>query len=178
MSLRVIILIIGFLLLSIHFSLASTEIKDFFVDGQIVDGNDFYSVNVWNDATVDMIGGVVAWNINTYNTSTFNISGGDAFYFNLFDSSILNLSGGLYSAANVIFPGTATVNFYGRDLEWIIDSEKRVHGYWADDTEFLITLSRTEDATIVFHEIPEPCTFCLLSAGFLILRKRAKTLRR
>ncbi|MCX5633994.1 MAG: hypothetical protein NTW93_10035 [Phycisphaerae bacterium] len=143
---------------------------DFYTDGTITDGNVFDTVNIWNTATVDMIGGVVTWSFNTYNTSTLNISGGDTSAFiNLHDDSILNLSGGIEHAW--IYPDTGTVNFYGRDLIMGEYGEKYVHGYWADGTEFTITLARIENANIVFHEIPEPATISLLLAGILGVRK-------
>jgi len=149
-------------------------IKDFNTNGQIVDGNEFYTVNVRNNAMVDMLGGLITFSINTYNTSVLNISGGTLHggivTINMSESSVLNLSGGLFYNT-WIYPNTSTVNIYGRDLTWVIDSEKRVHGYWADDTEFLITLARIENANIVFYEIPEPVATVFLLIGILGVRK-------
>ncbi len=52
-----------------------TNAIDFYDDGWITDGNVFDTVNIWNDANVTMIGG-------------------EAFYCNLYDSSIFNAYGG------------------------------------------------------------------------------------
>ena len=157
----------------------ATIIKDFNENGTIATGDYYDQVNIWNTATVDMTGGRVTSTINTYNTSTLNISGGiiqgpPLTFIYLHDSGVLNLSGGLFYST-WIYPQESTVNIYGRDLAWIIDSNKRVHGYWADGTEFLITLARIENANIIFHEIPEPCTLGLFGFGFFILRRTIKT---
>lgn len=154
---------------------ANATPMDFYTDGTITDGNVFDTVNIWNDATVNMIGGVITFQINIYNISTLNISDGTlesppSVHINLYDYGILNLSGGQFDNT-WIYPDTGTVNIYGRDLSWIIDSEKRVHGYWADDTEFLITFARIENANIIFHEIPEPATMSFLLLGIIGFRK-------
>lgn len=124
----------------------------------------------YGDSIVNITGGKVDTFIYAYDNSILNISGGIVNCFiNLHNSSVLNLSGGIEHAW--IYPDTGTVNFYGRDLTWVIDSEKRVHGYWADNSEFLITLARIENANIVFHEIPEPAMITLLLAGILGIRR-------
>jgi hypothetical protein len=168
-----VLILLAFLLLP--FCANAVVIKNFYTNGVIVDGNNFDQVNIWNNSTVEMIGGIITNTINTYNTSTLNVAdgifqGGALTFIRMWDSSILNLSGGLYNHT-WIYPGAGTVNIYGRDLNWTIDSEKRLHGYWADNTEFLITFARIENANIILHEIPEPFTISLLLIGILGVRK-------
>ena len=153
--------------------------KDFVASEALAAGD---WVNIWNDATVDMTGGVVEFGIDTYNTSTLNVSSGDVYSIDLHDESIVNLSGGLRIVEGLhrstMYPDTGTVNIYGRDLEWVIDSMERVHGYWIDGSEFRITFARIENATINLYEIPEPCTFGLVGLGFFILRRKPKILHK
>jgi hypothetical protein len=148
---------------------------DFYNNGSIVDGNNFDTVNIWNSATVNMTGGVISSAVNTHNTSVLNVSGGDlrGIFIDLYDSSALSLSGGLVSNA-WIYPHYSTVDIYGRDLTWIVDSERRLQGYWADGTYFKITFARIENANIVLHEIPEPTTLMLMGAGLGILLKYSR----
>jgi hypothetical protein len=56
---------------------ANATTIDFYTDGTIVDGNHFDTVNVWNDANVTMTGGW-AFYCNLYDSSKFNTYGGDA----------------------------------------------------------------------------------------------------
>ena len=68
------LLVIGILLTASLCANATT--MDFYTDGTIIDGNDFDTVNVWNTATVDMTGGC-AFYCNLYDSSIFNTYGGD-----------------------------------------------------------------------------------------------------
>jgi hypothetical protein len=169
------LLIITFATLTLMPVCTNATSIDFYADDRIGNGDNFDFVNIWNNATIEMTGGIVKYRIDTYNTSTLNISGGDVPYIDLHDASIVNLSGGLHIASDGlqhcwIYPSTGTVNIYGRDLAWIINSQN-VHGYWSDGSEFLITFARIANATINLHEIPEPATALLLCIGVTLLRK-------
>lgn len=63
---------------------------DFYEDGWITEGNSFDTVNVWNDANVLMTGGE-AFYCNLYNSSRFNFYDGDIGVFSTYNSAIVNV---------------------------------------------------------------------------------------
>jgi len=168
---------------------ANSTTIDFYTDGQIVDGNYFDNVNVWNNANVTMTGGQV-FDFNTYQTSIINFSGGKVTHFYIYDNSQLNACGGwIYhtlevSGSSIVnFTGGEThgfqgikasdfsiVNIYGYNLHI---SSNTVIGYWADNHYFRIGLVGVETAShVVLHEIPEPVSIILFSlTGLFVLRR-------
>jgi hypothetical protein len=136
-----------------------------------------------------MTGGEVYSILYLHDNSITNISGGllGRTHIELYNSSVLNLSGGTFEDDN----WTASIN--------AIDELSRIHlygygftftgcypqilveGYWADHTPFSFILYRTEypSSNIVLHIIPEPCTLVLIGLGLLLFRGNYKfSLRR
>ena len=174
---------------------ANATTIDFYNDGTITDGNDFYWVNVWDNATVDMTGGRVS-NFYTYQTSTVNFSDGNVSSFhiedtshvnvsggfinqglNVYDSGVANLTGGqigqigqIYDAYIAAFE-SAIVNVYGYGFSY---TGVFLNGYWADETPFTIWLRGPGTAShVVLHEIPEPLSILLFGfSGLLIVKQK------
>jgi len=82
------------LILSVANLAQALENKIFTESGQILSGQQWNVVEVYNDQTiVDMLGGWVD-TVATYDVSTFNISGGQINTFNAYESSAVNATGG------------------------------------------------------------------------------------
>jgi len=87
--------------------------KIFTSSGQILPGEEWDIVNIYNDDTVvDMLGGSADW-IATHDGSTLNVSDGSAEVAG-FDYSSINISGGSLSGAEAT--NYATVEFYGNGI--------------------------------------------------------------
>jgi len=83
--------------------------KIFTSSGQIVAGEEWDIVNIYNDDTVvDMLGGSADY-ISTFDGSSLNVVDGYA-EVGAFDYSTINISGGELSGAHAL--GNGTVNFY------------------------------------------------------------------
>ena len=153
---------------------------------------DWYDVNLYDSATVDMIGGSVA-SLNAFNSSLFNISDGsitvwllssDLSTVNITGGSIRSLTTGGSSTANIYGGewdrpenyiaafGQSVVNIYGYDFSY---SYGRLSGFWLSGIQFDLWLRGPDTyPRVVLHEIPEPYSILLLSMGVLIARIRTK----
>jgi hypothetical protein len=104
------------ILLFLSPALCQATIVAFYTDGVIQDGDVYDYVSVYNDATVDMTGGIVTVQLGAYDSSTVNISGG--VLHGVFTSagastaSTLNLSGSMQADAVGIW-GLGTLNMLG-----------------------------------------------------------------
>ena len=84
--------------------------KTFTSSGQILPGEEWNFVYIYNDDTVvDMLGGSADW-IATYDASTLNVTGGLA-QFSAYDYSVVDISDGTHSGAEVLHD--ATLHFSG-----------------------------------------------------------------
>ena len=78
-------------------------------------GNAF-DLNAYNASTVNVSGGNVDDNLYAYDSSTINMNGGNAVYVNAFDSSTLNVRGG--NIRNLLAAsGSSTVNMRGGSID-------------------------------------------------------------
>lgn len=90
----------------------------FYEDGVIEDGDVFSWVSVYNDATVNMSGGVVTSQLSAYDFSLVNISGGILEATISTDASTVNLSGNM-QANQLGVSGSGTANMYGGTVGFI-----------------------------------------------------------
>jgi hypothetical protein len=94
--------------------------KDFYSSGQILPGEQWNYVSIYNDGTiVDMSGGHIYEAVYTYNSSILNVTGGSMGYLVSLESSTANMSNGdvytigAWDNATVNFSGNANAaNFY------------------------------------------------------------------
>ena len=110
---------------------ANATTMDFYTDGTIVDGNNFERVNVWNTATVDMTGGR-AFYCNLYDSSAFNFYDGDVGAFSTYQSAIVNVFAENNPAALYINEQSQAHLFNGRffnDGMIFDDAELHIYGY-------------------------------------------------
>jgi hypothetical protein len=146
---------------------------DFYTDATIVDGNVFSVVRTFDNAKVEMSGGIIneLW---LYEASTFNsYNGSIENYITLNDSSVLNLRGLNQPWGNNILCawGNSSINIYGKGFEYY--DPYHLRGYWANGNPFDFSI-RTDytRGRISLFVIPEPCSFILICLGILGLSKK------
>jgi len=136
--------------------LLALEDKIFTSSGQILDGEEWNNVHIYNDDTiVDMLGGLVD-GIGTYDISTINITGGHVNTLVTLEFSTANVSGGVvaglyawdYSTVSVFDTGSVfslsargdfgVVNIYGGSAAFVDAYESgTVNLYGGDVSEYL-----------------------------------------
>jgi hypothetical protein len=171
---------------------ANATTMDFYTDGWITDGNNFETVNVWNDANVTMTGGYTLY-CNLYNSSAFNFYDGDIGLFSTYQSAIVNVfadddSGfDIYNQSQIhLFNGgngssafiydDAELHIYGYNLKYIVGGPDQVVGFWPDYQSFSILIRNSPRGAlrdnVFLHEIPEPSTLSLLGLLTLFIRRK------
>jgi len=110
---RVFVLVMLLVVFGLYLS-ESQATMDFTSDGVIQEGDVYDNVAIWNDATVDMFGGIVSNDLGVNDQSTFNLWDGSVGGIGALDSSTVNLFGGLASFLSTRYDSTA--NIYGGDL--------------------------------------------------------------
>ena len=104
---------------------------DFYTDGVIQEGDEYRYVGVYNNAKVDMTGGIVIVQLGAYDSSTVNISGGvlnGVFTSGASTASTLNLSGSM-QADGVRIWGSGTLNMFGGTIGSVqIDNIANLYG--------------------------------------------------
>ena len=100
----------------------ASENKDFYSDGDIMTGEQWNVVNIYdtppNRTIVDMSGGLVD-NLKPQNFSTFNMTDGKISTLIALDNSISNLSGG--SVYTIGAMGTSVINLSGTIDIFVVD---------------------------------------------------------
>ena len=151
---------------------------DFHTDGIIQDGNAFSFVQVFDNATVNMTGGLIdIGGLWLYDSSVFNAYGGmiNSPYIQVTEQATFNLYYLELSETHRIWAqDSATINVYGKNFEYVpSSSDWLLNGNWANNEEFSLRLRGPDTRNYVFtYEIPEPGTFVLLIFGALGLLKK------
>ena len=152
---------------------------EFYTDGTIEDGDIYTGVDVYDNAVVDMTGGLIEACLWLWDTSTVNIYGGmlgDYGDIILSDFSSLHLHHLDVTEWHRIWTegDNAKIHVYGYGFEYVqYYSNWLLSGYWADESMFTLYLRGpfTRPNTVL-HVIPEPATFLLVGLGGLVLRKK------
>lgn len=124
--------------------LTAVEDKIFTSSGQILPGEEWNNVYIYNDDTiVDMLGGDVD-EIGSYDTSTINVTGGYVMILSALELSTANVSGGIvagleswdYSTVNLLGTGSVfslnargefgTINMTGGTTEYLRASDNSI----------------------------------------------------
>lgn len=165
---------------------------DFYTDGTIESGDDYYIANSYNDAQVEMTGGEVS-GFNAYDSSVLNLQDGIIHFLYADDTSCLNIYGGeilgtlgangsatlnLYGGTITVVSGlsaweSATVNIYGYGFELTGEGNNLyLSGFWLDGTPFNDIWLRGPGTYDHVNLIPEPATLLLLAFGSVMINRR------
>ena len=137
----------------------------------VVDGNYFEEVAMLENATADMIGGLID-KITIYQSCLLNMYDGEIGILWTEDISTANIYGGDLTE---LWATGGSVNLYAYDVTHtttggLWDDGQVIGTYYSDSTDFIFDLR--DDAYSHISIIPEPATFLLLGLGGLLLRKR------
>ena len=157
----------------------------FFTDGVIKEPDVYADVGIWNDATVDMTGGLVTNDLVLRDQSTLNLSGGTTWSIYAEDSSTVNMTGGnlpgwVTAEWSWSGPNQALINIYGYSFNYAPDDGiadgGQLTGFWQDGTPFSMDFGDGPGSTyydhVNLHVIPEPGTILLLGLGGVFLRRK------
>jgi hypothetical protein len=91
--------------------------KTFYSSGQILPGETWENVYVYNDSTVvDMLGGQVDW-LSTRDVSTFNMSGGQiSMHVDIGNQGTINVYDGTINTGYLVMSGDSIGNFSGGNI--------------------------------------------------------------
>lgn len=160
----------------------------------IQSGDNYDTVNVYNDASITMTGGG-AFYCNMFDNATWDYYSGDMGVLDMNDTSIAKLyadrtptmylhndsqihiyNGGLGPSAFIF--DNAELHIYGYDLKYEENAAPNwVDGYWAGGQEFRIILRNIYSYApdqVYLHEVPEPLTLVLFAFSGFILRTARK----
>jgi hypothetical protein len=140
-----------------------------------ISGGGLASVNVSGEATLNISGGFVDWNIDVADFSILTMTGGGIGNLHVYDTAVVNLHGGHISSGTISAgrPGDfgGVINFYGYDLATTdLDGRVRIHGFYHDGSPCDINVEEGLSGRV--NLIPEPATIWLLGLGGLVLRTR------
>jgi len=138
----------------------------------ITDANDpFGEIRIYNDVTVDILGGQIG-RLETYDVTATDMSGGEMYMLWTYYDSTVNLHGG--TLGTLLSEEDSMVNIYGYDVvitdiggAW--DRGQVTGTYFLYDSPFVIDLW-SQDTGSHINVIPEPVTVVLLGLGALALR--------
>lgn len=173
-------------------------VTNFYSSGIIQDEDSLGNVYTWNNAVVDMTGGIIQ-SLDALNYSTFNLEAGviseGAYIWNestlnmydgnigwsleISDSGTANLYGGFINYY-LYATGVSIVNIHGYGFNYDPDSGEwnggQLSGFWLNGSPFSIDLLDNIDSTfynhVVLYEIPEPASLLLFGLGAIITKKR------
>lgn len=140
---------------------------------EIFEGDEYWEIYIYNNATADMFGGNV-YKVETFVESIFDFIGGEMDLLYVHESSDVNIYGGILSGLGAI--ENSTVNLYAYNVVHHPTGGHFNRGwieglYLSDDSYFSFNLDDTNTFSHI-NIIPEPTAFVLLGFGGLFLRKR------
>lgn len=138
----------------------------------IVDGDIYGEIYIYNDVTVDILGGEI-YKLETYDVTVTDWCGGAITEVFTHEDSLVNIYGGQLSRLQAA--ENSVIQLYAYDVihtttggYW--DAGQLMGKYYNDNSDFLFDLHHTAYPHITV--VPEPTTFLLVISGVLFVRKR------
>ena len=140
---------------------------------EIIDGDIYTEIWMYNDATADMFGGDV-FKLETFNVTGFDMFTGVMDILDVHDNSTINIHGG--SLGTLGAADDSSVNLYAYDVTYHPTGGYYDRGwvegkYLADDLSFTFDLIHMDSLSHI-NVVPEPATLLLVCLGCMLVRRR------
>jgi len=133
---------------------------------EIYDGDEYWEISMYNDCTLDILGGDT-YRLAAYDTTITNWYNGTMNTLWARESSIVNIYGG--SLGDIGADGQSIVNLYAYDTILDVSTFILSGRYYTNDNFFTIDVHNA-DVYSHINIIPEPISLLLLCAGGLLIR--------
>ncbi|MHC4633444.1 MAG: PEP-CTERM sorting domain-containing protein [Planctomycetota bacterium] len=139
---------------------------------EILDGDAYTEIWMYNDATADMFGGDV-YKLEMFDTSSFDMLGGVMDIIIMRNNSVSYIRGGNLGALGAI--DNSVVNLYAYDVIHHLTGGHYDRGwvegkYYLDGASFDFDLG-AQNTYQHINIVPEPSTLAFLALGFLAIRR-------
>jgi hypothetical protein len=139
---------------------------------EILYGDVYAEIYMYNDSTADMFGGDV-YKLETFDVTVFDMLGGVMDILDVHDDSTINIYGGILDTIGAA--DNSLVSLYAYDVTYHPTGGYYDRGwvegkYLADDLTFTFDLIHMDSFSHI-NVVPEPSTILLLGFGTLLLKK-------
>jgi hypothetical protein len=135
---------------------------------EIIDSDIYGEIWMYNDCTLDILGGDI-YRLAVYDTTVTNWYGGEMVTLWAHDESIVNIYGG--QLGDVWAAENSYVYLYAYDVT-LDDVEYILSGRYYSSNNFFSIDVHNQDIYSHIFVIPEPATFLLLILGGLLIKRR------
>jgi hypothetical protein len=139
---------------------------------EIGDGDVYGEIYIYNDVTLDVLGGDI-YKLEAFDMSLTDWHAGEMDRLYVHDESAVNIFGGILYTLEAT--QDSSVNIYAYDVAYDPSGGGYGNGwlegrYWSDDSSFGFSLF-SQDSYSHVNVVPEPSTFVLIAVGAIILRR-------
>ncbi|MDZ4779005.1 MAG: PEP-CTERM sorting domain-containing protein [Planctomycetia bacterium] len=129
-------------------------------------------VRLFDDASFVMHAGILPGGLVTEGSSRALLNGGSTYIVQVFGQSELTVRGGVL-IDTIVAADSGIIRIYGTGLHYAEDDDnpnvKYIRGTLADGTELEVFYRIRDQGQIIFHEVPEPTAWSLLTIGAAVL---------
>ena len=140
---------------------------------EITDGDVYGEIYIYNDTTLDILGGDI-YKLETFDISLTDWHAGEMDRLYVHDESAVNIFGGILYTLEATHD--SSVNIFAYDVAYDPSGGGYGNGwlegrYWSDDSSFGFSLF-SQDTYSHVNVVPEPSMIVLIAIGGLIIRRR------
>ncbi len=141
---------------------------------EINEGDEYWEISMYNDCTLDILGGDI-YRLAAYDTTITNWYDGTMDTLWAKENSIVNIYGGQLSFLAAY--DSSTVNLYAYDVihtttGGFYNQGQVIGKYLFNEADFCFDLLGGQQTLVHLNIVPEPSAFILLASGGFLLRKR------